>query len=213
MYDDIVVVYTPHGLITVNYNNPAEYLNVQMAAIQVKGESEKSNGPQTFQYAMHTKNTANKTVEGTCPWIAPEMHRCATIETKVNRCKVYIMIDTGSTGNFMSPAFAKVTRMKVFPLEQQLMLQLGCIGSQSKIAHGGKTHIELGNGTSAIYFDVANINQYDCILRIPFLQKQQAVLNFTNQKVQIGDNTIALLEEVIPDVCLQNPVQLPQNPK
>ena len=107
---------------------------------------------------MHTKNTANKAVEGTCPRIAPEMRRCATIETKVNGCKAYIMIDTRSTGNFVSPAFAKVTGMKVFPLEQQLTLQLGCIGSRSKITHGGKTHIEFGSGTSEIYFDVANIN-------------------------------------------------------
>ena len=206
MYDDDVVVSTPHGLITVNYDNPMEYPNVQMATIQVKGESKKPNGSRTFWYAMHMKNTANKAVEGTCPWIAPEMRKCVTIEMKVNRCKAYIMIDTRSTGNFVSPAFAKVTGMKVFPLEQQLMLQLGCIGSQSKITHGGKTHIELGSGASKIYFDVANIDQYNCILGIPFLQEQQAVLNFTNQKVQIGDNTIALLEEVILDIHLQNPV-------
>ena len=162
---------------------------------------------------MHMKNTADKAVEGTCPQIAPEMHRCATIKMKVNRCKVYIMIDTGSTGNFMSPAFAKVTGMKVFPLEQQLTLQLGCIGSRSKITHGGKTHIKLGSGTSEIYFDVANINRYNCIIGIPFLREQQAVLNFTNQKVQIGNNTITLLKEVILDVRLRNPVGLPQNPK
>ena len=147
MYDDDMVVSIPHRLITVNYDNPAEHLNVQMAVIQVKGESEKPNGSWTFQYAMHMKNTADKAVGGTRPWIAPEMHRCATIETKVNGCKVYIMIDTGNTSNFVSPAFAKVTRMKVFPLEQQLMLQLGCIGSWSKITHGGKTLIELGSGT------------------------------------------------------------------
>ena len=44
MYDDDVVVSTPHRLITVDYDNPAEYPNVQMAMIQVKGESEKPNG-------------------------------------------------------------------------------------------------------------------------------------------------------------------------
>ena len=213
MYNNDVVVSTPHGLITINYNNLAEHPNVQMAMIQVKGESEKPNGSRTFQYAMHVKYTADKAVEGICPRIAPEMCRCMTIEMKVNGCKAYIMIDTGSTSNFVSPAFAKVTGMKIFPLEQQLTLQLGCIGGQSKITHGGKTHIKLGSRTSEIYFDVANINQYNCILGIPFLQEHQAVLNFTNQKVQIGDNTITLLEEVIPDVHLQNPVWLPQNPK
>ena len=67
---------------------------------------------------MHTKYTADKAVEGTHPWIAPKMHRYMTIKTKVNGCKAYIMIDTGSTSNFVSPAFAKVTGMKIFPLEQ-----------------------------------------------------------------------------------------------
>ena len=160
---------------TINYDNPAEHPNVQMATIQVKGEIKKPNGSQTFQYAMHMKNTANKAVEGTHPQIAPEMCRCATIKIKVNRCKLYIMIDTGSTGNFVSSAFAKVTGMKVFPLEQQLTLQLGCIGDWSKITHGGESYIELGSRTSEIYFDVANIDWYNCILGIPFLQEQQAV--------------------------------------
>ncbi|KAF8451051.1 hypothetical protein L210DRAFT_3386278 [Boletus edulis BED1] len=105
------------------------------------------------------------------------------------------MIDTENTGNFMSLAFVKITGMNIFPLEQQLMLQLGCIGSQLKITHGGKTHIEIGRKTSKIYFDVANINQYNCILGIPFLQEQQAVLNFLNQMIQIGNDRIALLEE------------------
>ena len=141
------------------------------------------------------------------------MCRCATTKMKVNRCKAYIMIDTRSTSNFVSPAFAKVNGMKLFPLEQQIMLQLGCIGSWSKITHGGKTHIELGSRISEIYFDVANINWYDCILGIPFLQEQQAILNFANQKIQIGDNTIALLEEVILDIHLWNLVWLSQNPK
>ena len=44
VYDNDVVVSTPHGLITINYNNLAEHLNVQMAMIQVKGESKKPNG-------------------------------------------------------------------------------------------------------------------------------------------------------------------------
>ena len=67
VYNNDIVVSTPYGLITVNYDNPAKHPNVHMAAIQVKGEIEKPNGSQTFRYAMHTKNTANKAVEGTHP--------------------------------------------------------------------------------------------------------------------------------------------------
>ncbi|KAI6008929.1 hypothetical protein F5J12DRAFT_782331 [Pisolithus orientalis] len=78
----------------------------------------------TFWYAMHTRQEV-----GACLQIAPELHIYAMVDTIINSCKAYTMIDTRSTRNFMSPAFAKVTKMKVFPLDQQLMLQLGCIGS------------------------------------------------------------------------------------
>ena len=44
VYDNDIVVSTPHGLITVNYDNPAEHLNVPLAVIQVNRESEKPNG-------------------------------------------------------------------------------------------------------------------------------------------------------------------------
>ena len=44
VYDDNIVVSTPHGLITINYDNPVEHPNVQMAVIQVKEESKKPNG-------------------------------------------------------------------------------------------------------------------------------------------------------------------------
>ena len=46
------------------------------------------------------------------------MYRHVTIETKVNEYRAYIMIDTESTGNFISPAFTKVRGINVLPLEQ-----------------------------------------------------------------------------------------------
>ena len=129
VYHDNVVVTTPHGQMTINYTNPESQPDIQLAAIQTKGENDNPNGTRTFRYAMHSKDTTKVSTEGNRPRLAPEMRRCATIETKVNGCKAYIMLNTGSTGNFMSPAFAKVTGMNTFPLEQQLTLQLGCISS------------------------------------------------------------------------------------
>jgi hypothetical protein len=107
------------------------------------------------------------------------------------------MIDTRSTRTFMSPAFTKVTGMKIFPLEQQLTLPFGCIGSRSKITHGGKSHLNIGSNTSKIYFNVPNIDCYDCILGIPFLCERKVILNFADQKIQIGDVKITLLEEIV----------------
>ena len=123
---------------------------------------------------------------------------------------MYIMIDTGSTGNFMSPAFTKVTGMNIFPLEQQLTLQLGCIGSHSKITHGGRSHIKIGSHSSKSYFNVVNIDRYDCILGIPFLWEHKAILNFMDQKIHIGDVKISLLEEVALESHQRQPVHIPR---
>ena len=48
---------------------------------------------------------------------------------KVNGCEALTMVDTGSTTNFISPAFATVAKLAAFTLESQLALQLGCVGS------------------------------------------------------------------------------------
>ena len=208
VYHDNIVVTTPHVEMTINHMNPESQPDIQLGAIQTKGENDNPNGTWAFQYTMHGKDTTKSSTEGNCPWLAPEMRQCTTIKTKVNGCKAYIiMLATGSTGSFMSPTFAKVTGMNTLPLEQQFILQLDCIGSQSKITHGGNGHIEIRNKVSKIYFDVANIDRYDCILGIPFLWERKTVLNFANQQIHIGDATIALSKEVAPDQ--QRPAHIP----
>ena len=209
IFSDDIVVTTPHGEIAINYTSSMDHPTIYMAVIHTKREEEVLDGTRTFRYVVHTKQTAtvHKTAKncetGPHPWITPKMHKCATIEAKIHGCKVYIMIDTGSTGNFVSPAFAKITGMKTFPLEQQLTLQLGYIGSHSKITHSSKTTIELGNRTSTLYLDIANINCYDYILGIPFLRGHKVILNFADQQVYIGNIKITFLEEFQIDSCFR----------
>jgi len=105
------------------------------------------------------------------------------------------MIDTGSTGNFLSPAFAMVTHVATFPLEQQLTLQLGCVGSRSKITHGARTQLSIGAFSACVYFDVVNIDRYNCILGIPFLRQNATVVDFSAQKLHIGRGEIPMLQD------------------
>ena len=88
------------------------------------------------------------------------------------------MLDTGSISNFVSPAFTTVHHIRAFPLEQQLTLQLGCVGSRSCITHGANAQIWIGVFDAQLYFDVANIDHYDCILGIPFLRQNAAIVDF-----------------------------------
>ena len=68
-------------------------------------------------------------------------------------------------------------------------------------------HIKIGNKVSKIFFDVANIDHYNCILGISFLQEHKAVLNFADQEIHISDTTITLSEEIVPDQ--QRPAHIP----
>lgn len=178
------MVTTPHGKITITHTSSVNHPIIHMAAICTKGEEETLDGTRMFWYVMHTRQTAimaEKCITDLHSWIVSEMCKCEMIEARVHGCKAYIMLDTGSTGNFVSPAFAKVTEVKTFPLEQQLTLQLGCIGSHSKITHWSETTIELGSRTSTLHLDVANIDRYDCILEIPFLQGcNKVILNLVD---------------------------------
>ena len=103
---------------------------------------------------------------------------CIIVETLIDSHKALMMLDTSSTSNFISPAFMTVYRIHAFPLEQQLTLQLGCIGSCSRITHGANAQMWIGAFNAQLYFDVANIDHYDCILGIPFLWQNAVIVDF-----------------------------------
>ncbi|KIM53947.1 hypothetical protein SCLCIDRAFT_30891 [Scleroderma citrinum Foug A] len=115
---------------------------------------------------------------------------CFVVHAKVNGCEALMMVDTGSTINFVSLAFAMVAKLAAFTLESQLALQLGCVGSRSKITHGAHAPVHIGNITHDTYFDVANINQYDCILGLPFLRNNRVHLDFSEDILKIEGHSV-----------------------
>ncbi|KAH7885680.1 hypothetical protein F5I97DRAFT_1791076, partial [Phlebopus sp. FC_14] len=54
-------------------------------------------------------------------------------------------------------------------LEEQVTLQLKCMGSCSKLNHKANVRVQLGLIDMTVYVDIVNINQYYCILRTSFL--------------------------------------------
>ena len=120
---------------------------------------------------------------------------CIIVETLINGHKALTMLDTGSTSNFISPAFATVHRICAFPLEQQLTLQLGCIGSRSRITHGANAQMRIRAFDAQLYFDVANIDRYDCILGIPFLQQNAAIVDFGRQVLHIRRGDVPMIQD------------------
>ena len=128
-------------------------------------------------------------------WDVMVVTACVIVETLIDGHKALTMLDTGSTSNFVSPAFVTVHRIRAFPLEQQLTLQLGCVGSHSRITHGANAQMRIGAFDAQLYFDVANIDCYDCILGIPFLWQNAAIVNFGRQVLRIRRGDVPMIQD------------------
>jgi len=142
-----------------------------------------------FRYAMRMNAVTGP--PGPRPVVPFHLCTCFVVRAKVNGCEVLTIVDTGSMMNFISPAFATVAKLATFTLESQLLFQLGCISSHSTITHSAHVPVRLGHVTHDTYFDVANIDWYDCIIGLPFLRLHRVCLNFGEDTLRIEGHSIA----------------------
>lgn len=110
---------------------------------------------------------------------------------KVTGGLVYTMFDSGSTTNGMTLEYSYLMHTPKVVLDEQVVLQLGCSGSCSKIDFGMRTPVTIGllknNDT---YFDIVNLNRYDCMFRTPFMNEHGIVLDFKWREIVIGSHRI-----------------------
>ena len=111
----------------------------RMMAMQPAAET----ADHAFRYAMCMNAIMGP--PGPRPLVPAKLCTCFVVHAKVNGCEALMMVNTGSTTNFVSPAFATVAKLAAFMLESQLALQLGCVGSRSKITHGMHAPVCIGN--------------------------------------------------------------------
>ena len=115
----------------------------------------------------------------------PDNNRCLTMLIDIGGVMAYTMIDSGSM-NSLSPDFTRVTGLKVHRLAKPLNVQLSTVGSRSKINYGTVIKLNLGSVNEDYYFDVFNIDCYNCILGTPFIRKFGLLLDLANDSVIIG---------------------------
>jgi hypothetical protein len=96
------------------------------------------------------------------------------------------MIITGSTTISVTHDFAQVANLNMHQLENPVTLQLGTVGSHSMINYGARARIELGPVVEEnAYADVVNIDRYDMIIGIPFMQRHRLVLDFDQNSLSM----------------------------
>ncbi|KAF8220232.1 hypothetical protein L208DRAFT_1335014 [Tricholoma matsutake] len=116
----------------------------------------------------------------------------------LHNLKAYVLLDSGCTTDSISPESAMSANLKAHELEEPVPLQLGTVGSCSKINFGLFTDFEIGGVENTHYFDVVNIDRYDAILGTMFMRKHGIVLDFECDEVHIKGKCLdtAEIEEV-----------------
>jgi hypothetical protein len=123
---------------------------------------------------------------------------CLTAYVEINGHKAFALFDSGCTTDSCSPDFARVSGMKVFPIETTITLQLGTAGSRSKINYGTNTSVKYGTLQSEEYLDVINLDRFDAIIGTKYMRKHGISLDFAQNVIRIRNKiapTLSAMEE------------------
>ncbi|KAJ7799184.1 hypothetical protein B0H13DRAFT_1557264, partial [Mycena leptocephala] len=107
-----------------------------------------------------------------------ELTACISALLSINGTEAYVLIDSGSTTNSMTPEFVHATGAPNIKLDDQVTLQLGYVGSRSKINYGTRVPIDFCGIKGHVYFDQVNLDRYDCVIGTPFLNRHGGVVDF-----------------------------------
>ncbi|KAJ7170356.1 hypothetical protein C8R43DRAFT_876008 [Mycena crocata] len=108
---------------------------------------------------------------------------CLSALLPVGDSEAYMLFDSGSNTDSITPEYAHVTRLPRIKLEDQVILQLGCVGSQSKISYGTRAGINFGGIKGHLYLDQVNLDRYDGIIGTPFMNKHGLILDFGKHEI------------------------------
>ena len=112
-------------------------------------------------------------------------NKCFVARMMLHNLEAYVLLDSGCTTDSISPEFATSANLKAHELEEPVPLQLGTVGSRSKINFGLFTDFEIGGLENTHYFDVVNIDRYDAILGTVFMRKHGIALDFECDEVRV----------------------------
>ncbi|KAF8241016.1 hypothetical protein L208DRAFT_1230055 [Tricholoma matsutake] len=126
---------------------------------------------------------------------------------KLHELEAFVLLNSGCMSDSISPEFAMSANLKAHKLEELVPLQLGTVGSCSKINFGLFTDFEISEIKNTHYFDVANIDRYDAILGTVFMRKHGIVLDFEHDKVDdLNDILFTICKELADKAKCKGPL-------
>ncbi|KDQ50817.1 hypothetical protein JAAARDRAFT_141400 [Jaapia argillacea MUCL 33604] len=112
----------------------------------------------------------------------------------IDGVSAFALLDSGSTTDSLSPSFAAVAKIPVSELEEPVPLQLGCVGSRSSILYGAMAEIQFRPNTVRHYFDIVNIDRYNAVSGMAFMQRMGISLDFKHDIMKSGSTPITLFK-------------------
>ena len=97
----------------------------------------------------------------------------------------HCLIDSRCEGIMISPNFIRAAKIKPFPLDKLIGIQLAVTGSKSIINYHVNAIIKYNERELKEYFNIVNIDYYDAILGTPFLRKHEVIIDFMNNCLRI----------------------------
>ena len=111
---------------------------------------------------------------------------CLATFVSVGGFQAWTLWDSGSTTTGITPTFAQVAEITVFPLSNPHTLQLGTVGSRSTMNYGMETLVTAPGINSTIYMDITNFDRYDMIVGTPFMRANRVHLDFEHNWVIVN---------------------------
>ncbi|KAJ7027672.1 hypothetical protein C8F04DRAFT_1266781 [Mycena alexandri] len=122
---------------------------------------------------------------------------CLSALIKIGDSEAYTLFDSGSNTDSMVPEYANVIKGPRIILDEQVTLQLGCVGSRSKISFGTRVPVDFGGLRGHVYFDQVNLDRYDVIIGTPLMNRHGIVLDFGKREIRFpGGHTIKALSSL-----------------
>ncbi|KAI0069683.1 hypothetical protein K474DRAFT_1574695, partial [Panus rudis PR-1116 ss-1] len=100
----------------------------------------------------------------------------------INGIRAFTLFDSGSTFDSVLPALAKAAGLE---LEDPIVLQMAVKGSTSKVNRGTYASCRVGPIDTKHYFDISNIDHYQCIIGMPFMHTHDVKLALGSRQIQI----------------------------
>jgi hypothetical protein len=133
------------------------------------------------------------------PTFPPNVKECLATFTKVGNQEAWTLWDSGSTTTGITLSFVDVAKITVFPLKNPHVLQLGTVGSCAPVNFGAYVDVATHGSSQREYVDVANFDRYDMIIGTPFMRSRKVVLDFENDTVRIGNQSLPAVKVLVPD--------------